>query len=68
MQQQLSPTRPRRSPVALAGAYSGIYPQASSGGWQLIGHTETAVWDAERDPPALLPPGRRVRFVEDARP
>lgn len=58
--------RPRiaRGSVALAGAYSGVYPQASSGGWQLIGRTDLATWDAERDPPALLTPGRRVRFVD----
>lgn len=60
-------TRIPAGSVALAGSYSGIYPQASSGGWQLIGCTETAVWDVERDPPALLSPGQRVRFVEDAR-
>ena len=29
-----------------------------------IGHTDAAVWDLERDPPALLRPGALVRFVE----
>ena len=33
-------------------------------GWQLIGRTDVTLWDPERDPPALLTPGRRVRFVE----
>ena len=50
--------------VALAGEFSGIYPRASPGGWQLIGHTKVAVFDLDRDPPALLLPGTRVRFVE----
>ena len=28
------------------------------GGWQLIGRTDVAVWDLDRDPPALLAPRR----------
>jgi KipI family sensor histidine kinase inhibitor len=48
--------------VAVAAGYSGVYPRASPGGWQLIGRTDAALWDAERNPPALLPPGVRVRF------
>jgi KipI family sensor histidine kinase inhibitor len=50
--------------VALAGQFSGIYPRSSPGGWQIIGHTEAALWDVDRDPPALLQPGATVRFVE----
>ncbi len=49
--------------VALAGPYSGIYPRESPGGWQLIGSTTAVLFDATRDPPALLSPGDRVRFV-----
>lgn len=54
---------PARS-VALAGEFTGIYPRESPGGWQLIGRTSVQPWDLERDPPALLVPGARVRFVE----
>jgi KipI family sensor histidine kinase inhibitor len=50
--------------VALAGEFSAIYPRSSPGGWQLIGHTETIVFDLDRQPPALLQPGVAVRFVE----
>jgi len=53
--------------VALAGEFSGVYPRASPGGWQLIGHTELAVFDLHRDPPALLRPGTPVRFVDNGR-
>ena len=49
--------------VAIAGRQTGIYPFASPGGWHLIGRTDTLIWDARRDPPALLAPGARVRFV-----
>jgi len=50
--------------VALAGEYTGIYPRASPGGWQLIGHTDAVMWDPGREPAALLQPGDRVRFVD----
>ena len=48
--------------VGLAGEYSGVYPRPSPGGWQLIGRTDTVLWDTERDPPALLAPGGTVTF------
>lgn len=50
--------------VGLAGEFSGVYPRSSPGGWQLIGHTDTVMFDVDRDPPALLTPGAPVRFVE----
>lgn len=53
--------------VALAGEFSSVYPQASPGGWQLIGVTPTAVWDLHRTEPALLKPGYRVNFVDAAK-
>ncbi|MEU5581938.1 allophanate hydrolase subunit 1 [Streptomyces huasconensis] len=49
--------------VALAGPYTGVYPRASPGGWQLIGSTDVVLWDHARVPAALLSPGVRVRFV-----
>lgn len=53
--------------VGLAGPYTGVYPRSSPGGWQLIGTTDSVLWDATREPAALLSPGTRVRFaaVED---
>ena len=50
--------------VGLAGEYTGVYPTASPGGWRLVGRTDARLWDADRDEPALLTPGTRVRFVE----
>jgi allophanate hydrolase subunit 1 len=52
--------------VALAGEFSAVYPRSSPGGWQLIGRTDVVVFDAQRDPPALLQPGAAVRFVEES--
>ena len=49
--------------VGLAGSWCGVYPTASPGGWRLLGRTATTLWDAAGEPPALLAPGTRVRFV-----
>jgi len=56
-------TRVPAGSVGLADIYCGIYPTASPGGWLLIGRTDAVLFDPERDPPALLAPGVRVRFV-----
>jgi KipI family sensor histidine kinase inhibitor len=57
-------TRVPAGAVGLAGEFAGVYPRSSPGGWQLIGRTSLQVWDLDREPPALLYPGVRVRFVE----
>lgn len=49
--------------VAVAEDQTGIYPVASPGGWRVIGRTPLRLFDARREPPALLRPGDRVRFV-----
>jgi KipI family sensor histidine kinase inhibitor len=56
-------TRVPAGAVGLAGPFTGIYPTASPGGWRLIGRTDLVLWDVDRDPPARLAPGTRVRFV-----
>ena len=56
-------TRIPAGSVALAGRFCGVYPQETPGGWQLLGRTEMPMWDLARDPPALLRPGMRARFV-----
>jgi KipI family sensor histidine kinase inhibitor len=60
-------TRVPAGAVALAGPYAGVYPRASPGGWQLVGSTSVPVLDLDREPPALLLPGTRVRFVDARR-
>jgi KipI family sensor histidine kinase inhibitor len=49
--------------VGIAGEQTGVYPIATAGGWQLIGRTDLAMFDATRTPPSLLNPGDFVRFV-----
>ena len=57
-------TRVPAGSVALAGEFSGLYPRETPGGWQLIGRTDAALWDIDRDEPALLTAGMTVRFRE----
>jgi KipI family sensor histidine kinase inhibitor len=56
-------TRVPAGSVAIGGEQTGIYPADLPGGWQLIGRTPLVLFDAHRDPPSLLMPGDRVRFV-----
>lgn len=49
--------------VAIASRQTGVYPSASPGGWRLLGRTSLRMFDPQLDPPALILPGDRVRFV-----
>ena len=49
--------------VGIAGTQTGIYPQASPGGWHLIGRTPVRLFNLSRPQPFLLAPGDLVRFV-----
>ena len=53
--------------VATAAGVSAVYPQATPGGWRLLGRTDEVLFDPHRRPPALLAPGDRVHF-EPVRP
>ena len=54
--------------VAIAAELTGIYPRATPGGWHLVGTTDAVLFDESAEPPALLAPGDRVRFVVLAGP
>ena len=56
-------TRIPAGSVGIAGRQTGIYPQQSPGGWQVIGRTGLQVFDPRRAPVSLFAPGDRVRFV-----
>ena len=53
-------TSPRKSiaagSVGIGGAQTGIYPQQSPGGWNIIGKTPVSLFDVTKDPPAVLKP------------
>jgi KipI family sensor histidine kinase inhibitor len=49
--------------VAIGGDQTGVYPVSSPGGWRIIGKTPVRLFGVDRDPPALLALGDRVRFT-----
>ena len=48
--------------VAIGGVQTGVYPMTLPGGWNVIGRTALRLFDPQREPPALLAAGSRVRF------
>ncbi len=54
--------------VGIGGAQTGVYPQASPGGWNLIGRTLIPLFDPHGSPPCRLQPGDRVRFLVEEGP
>lgn len=55
-------TRVPAGSVAIGGSQAGIYPLSSPGGWNVIGRTPLRLFSEEREQPALLAVGDRVRF------
>ena len=49
--------------LAIAERQTAVYPQATPGGWNLIGRCRWTVFDAQAEPPCRLAVGDRVRFV-----
>lgn len=49
--------------VALAGGFAGIYPQATPGGWWVVGRTSLRLFDPKSPPFARLRAGDRVRLA-----
>ncbi|SFC25615.1 5-oxoprolinase subunit PxpB [Tropicimonas isoalkanivorans] len=54
--------------VSIAGAQTGVSASDGPTGWHVLGRTSLRMFVADRDPPALLAAGDRVRFVPVARP
>jgi inhibitor of KinA len=48
--------------VGIAGEQTGIYPQVTPGGWNLIGATPRRLFQPEANPPVLLQAGDEVKF------
>lgn len=52
-----------RGAVGIADQQTGVYPDISPGGWNLVGRTPVRMFDAACTPAALLKVGDRVRFA-----
>jgi len=48
--------------VAIAGDQAGVYPNASQGGWHVLGKTSQQLFDPKREKPSLLQAGDQVKF------
>lgn len=56
-------TRVPAGSLAIAERQTAVYPQASPGGWHLLGRTAQLLFDPLQEPPCPLAVGDRVRFV-----
>lgn len=54
----------QKGSVGLAGKQTGIYPQESPGGWNIIGNCPVPIFDVSKDPPCIISVGDRVQFYE----
>jgi len=48
--------------VGIGGEQTGVYPFESPGGWQLLGQTDTALFDLTKSSPTLLNAGDTLTF------
>lgn len=53
--------------VGIAGQQTGIYPQESPGGWNLIGNCFVSIFDAEKDAPCFVNVGDKIQFYAISR-
>jgi KipI family sensor histidine kinase inhibitor len=49
--------------VTIGGMQAGISVSTGPNGWNAIGWAETPMFDLAKDPPCLLSPGDRIKFV-----
>ncbi len=53
--------------VAIAGPQTAVYPNATPGGWHLLGRTPLRLFDPTRGRPALIEAGDTIRFTPVSR-
>ncbi len=56
-------TKVPKGSIGIAGTQTGIYPQDSPGGWQIIGRTDAELFDPTSAEPCMFRAGDEVRFV-----
>lgn len=49
--------------VAIGGSQTGIYPQQSAGGWNIIGNSPISFFDVDKSSPSFAESGDRIQFV-----
>ncbi len=53
----------KKGSVGIGGSQTGIYPQDSAGGWNIIGNSPIQFFDRKRTAPCFAKPGDKVQFV-----
>lgn len=48
--------------VGLAGKQTGVYPEESPGGWNILGHCSVPIFDPKKETPCLVKVGDKVQF------
>ncbi|MDJ0644749.1 MAG: 5-oxoprolinase subunit PxpB [Flavobacteriaceae bacterium] len=49
--------------VGIGGSQTGVYPQQSSGGWNIIGNSPISFFDRKNPEPCFAKPGDKIQFV-----
>jgi len=57
-----------RGAVAIADQQTGVYPQVSPGGWNIIGNTPINLFDKFKVEPCFAMPGDKVKFFSISEP
>lgn len=53
----------KKGAVAIGGNQTGIYPNESPGGWNIIGNSPISFFDASKDIPCFAKAGDKIQFV-----
>ena len=56
-------TRVEKGAVAIGGSQTGVYPQQSSGGWNIIGNSPISFFDRKSTIPCFAKAGDWVQFI-----
>ncbi|MEJ2911908.1 5-oxoprolinase subunit PxpB [Pseudoalteromonas sp. C12FD-1] len=56
-------TKVPKGAIALGAEQTAIYPAETPGGWHIIGHTNTPLFDSTHPEPCLFKPGDTLSFV-----
>ncbi|XLS30650.1 5-oxoprolinase subunit PxpB [Flavobacteriaceae bacterium M23B6Z8] len=54
--------------VGIGGSQTGIYPQQSPGGWNIIGNSPVQLFNVSKKPPCFISVGDRVQFYSISKP
>lgn len=57
----------KKGAVGIAGKQTGVYPQESPGGWNIIGNCPVPIFDATKKEPCFVSVGDQIQFCQVSR-